>query len=325
MEGINIYSDDTFAENKNFIISTFLWGDPGACISYESIISEIVKKLIKENILQDNFRGFHASELNARNWNRKSKPFKEVLRKLHHYVNIKQLKALIYLESRKKFEANSELMENVLKRTLLDRNSLLGSVYQHIPEEDLVGIYKNAKEIYHYLLHRGKFGRENTGFKYYPDACGRALDFKDKEYFLEIPRTGQVRVGYKEMIRYLINALANSINKPDILKELDWESRPKNQELKEFEPKKDEDSFMIQTTDIISNFFFNTIKYLVGDQSRSTELKANELLGFFQDIKNKIKDDFEIQNDKCVCVNDDLKVSIDFNSDYKNDMKILLP
>ncbi|MFW6173975.1 MAG: hypothetical protein ACOC5T_09545 [Elusimicrobiota bacterium] len=88
MGKINIYSDDTFAENKNFIISTFFWGDPGACISYESIISEIVKKLIKENILQDNFRGFHASELNAGNWDRKSKSFKEVLRKFHHYINL---------------------------------------------------------------------------------------------------------------------------------------------------------------------------------------------------------------------------------------------
>jgi len=211
MEGINIYSDDTFAENKNFIISTFLWGDPGACISYESIISEIVKKLIKENILQDNFRGFHASELNAGNWNRKSKPFKDVLRKFHYYAHIKQLKALIYLESRKKFEANSKLMENVLKRTLLDRNSHLGSVYQHIPEDDLLCIYKNAKEMYHYLLHRGKFGGDNTNFRYYPDSCGRILDFKDEKYFLEIPTTGQVQVGYKEMIRSLINALAKSI------------------------------------------------------------------------------------------------------------------
>jgi len=325
MKRINIYSDDTIEENKNFIISTFLWGEPAACRDYEKSIKAIVEYNINRKILNKNFRGFHAKTLNHSNWTRLSRPYCEVLSKLYSYLKHKYLFLLIYLESKKKYESNSQIIENSLKEHLRNRKSHLGVLYQYIDDRDLKVIYKSAFKMYHYFLHRGKFGGPNTEFKYFPDASGKVLDYKNKKFFIEAPGKGQVYMDFIKIISLLVDTLAITINKPKFLNQLDWKQRPHNQRLDRFEPTKDEDSFLIQTTDIISNFFLNLIRYEVGYKSKTVELKAKELLklNMFDNILDKIKMNFKLLNDKCVCNNDELKVSINIESEDKGPKKII--
>jgi hypothetical protein len=120
------------------------------------------------------------------------------------------------------------------------------------------------------------------------------------------------------MITNLADALASSINKKELLDQLGWDPKPANQKLVRFEPLKDEDSYLIQTADIVSNFFLNLIRSIVGDNSKTTQLKAKELLklGVFTDILDEIKKNFKLQNGKCVCINDELKVRLHMTSDF---------
>lgn len=142
---------------------------------------------------------------------------------------------------------------------------------------------------------------------------------------MEIPLTGQVRVDFFEAIRLLTNALASSINQPFFRETFGWEERPKNQRLIEFEPMRDEDSFLIQTADIISNFFLNLIKYLIGSKSETVELKAKELLrmNIFDNILDNIRSNFQFKNNKCVCLDDELKVSVPMKSEFAGTRKII--
>ncbi len=98
---INIYSDDTIAQKKSFIISTFIWGDPVSCRDYKKDNENIVESNMKKKILDNNFKGFHASRLRHSNWYRLSGPYKEVLNKWNSYLRNKHLRAFVYLESRK--------------------------------------------------------------------------------------------------------------------------------------------------------------------------------------------------------------------------------
>lgn len=203
------------------------------------------------------FKGFHASKLNHSNWNKLSKPYSEVLSKLHSYLKLNYLHLLIYVESKRKFEANPKLIEDLLKKHLLDRKSHLGVLFQHINEQDLIAIYKRAHKMYHYFLHRGKFGGQNTAFKYYPDASGKVMHYKTTKFPIQNPRKYIIFMELIEIISLLANTLALAINKPKFLSQIGWNPRPNNQKLERFEPMKDEDSFLIQTADIISNFFLN--------------------------------------------------------------------
>lgn len=325
MKKINIYSDDTEEEKKNFIISTFIWGDSISCRDYENSIKNIVEYYKKINILQKNFKGFHALRLNYSNWNKMSKPYCEVLSKLHFYIKNSCLFSLIYLESKKKYEANSKLIEDSLRDHLLNRKSHLGEIYQHINEQDLKVLYKSSHKMYHYFLHREKFGGPNTSFKYYPDASGKILDYKNRKFFIGIPGKGDIYEDFTKILTLLANGLANTMNKSKILNQLGWNPRPNNQRLDIFDPMKDEDSFLIQANDIISNFFLNLIRYEAGNKSKTVELKAKELLklNIFNNILNKIRDNFKLLNGKCICTNDELKVSVRIESEDKVPPRII--
>lgn len=180
--------------------------------------------------------------------------------------------------------------------------------------------------MYHYFLHRGKFGGSNTEFKYYPDASGKVLDYKTRKFFIEAPGKGQLFMDFIRIISLLANTLATTINKPKFLDQFGWDPRPNNQKLERFEPMKDEDSFLIQTADIISNFFLNLIRFEVGYKSKTTEIKAKELLklNIFGNILGEIKNNFKLVSDKCVCTNLELKVSVTTKSDYKKSEQIIL-
>jgi hypothetical protein len=254
-----------------------------------------------------------------------SKPYFEVLSKLHFYIKNNCLFSLIYLESKKKYESNSKVIEEILKESLLDRKSHLGKLYQYINEQDLKVIYKSAHKMYHYFLHRGKFGGPNTIFKYYPDATGKVLDYKTRKFFIEALGRSKVYLDFIKILTLLTNTIAIAMNKPKNLKLIGWNPSPNNQKLDIFNPMNDEDSFLIQAADILSNFFLNLIRYEVGDKSKTVELKAKELLklNIFNNILNKIRENFKLQNGKCVCTNDELKVSARIESEDKVSKKII--
>jgi len=323
---IQLYSDDTIEQRKNFIITTFIWGDPRSCRDFEKSIRTLIEKN-KDN-LSPNFKGFHASKINKRNWHKFQPLLLQVLKKLLFYLDYQFLNMLIHIVSRNKFNNNSKFIESVLKKNLLDKNSHLGKIFEFIEEKDLVPLYKRSNNLYLYCILRGKFGGANAQFEYYPDSSGKILNYKNKKNFLNLPDKGQILCDYFEIITYLFNGLAETINRPEFLNKLEWREAPPGQKLIKFDPKNDEESFLIQTADIISNFFYNLIKYSISYKSDMSKRKATLLLkmDIFDTILNNIKSNFILKNKIAHCINKDLRVtvSIDKNNNPSQRKLILL-
>jgi len=227
---------------------------------------------------------------------------------------------LISLESKEKYDSNSKFLENIFKEYLLNRNSPFGEIFKHIPEEDLIAIYKRAPNLYNYVANRDKFGGPNQMFEYYPDSSGKVLNYRNEIRSVESPGIGKgipILLHFFEIIRLIGDNLAKALNEPKIRNRIGWEEKPFNQKLVKFEPKNDEDSYLIQSADVMSNFFLHLIRHLVGIRNRNSEKKAKILIdsGLFDDCLDKIKENFRIQNGACVCSNSNLKVGIILQSD----------
>ncbi|MHA1342326.1 MAG: hypothetical protein ACTSO2_20330 [Promethearchaeota archaeon] len=319
---ILLYSDDTMEQRKNFIITTFIWGDPRSCRDFENSIGRLIEKN-KDN-LSHNFKGFHASEINKSNWHKFQPLLLQVLNKLLFYLDYQFLNMLIHIESRNKFNNNSKVIEKVLKEYLLDRNSYLGKIFKFIKNEDLIPLYKRSNKLYLYMFLRWKFGGPSTKFEYYPDSSGKILSYKDKKFFINM-ETGPILLPYFEIVTILFNNLAEKVNKSDSLNTFGWRKAPPGQKLIKFEPKKDEESFLIQTADIISNFFYNLIKYLIGYESDISKRKATLLLEMkiFDTILNNIKSNFILKGKIAHCINKDLRVTVHFDNNNLSQRKLI--
>ena len=314
---IILYSDDTFEQRKNFIITTFIWGDPSSCRDFENSI----RKLVKNNKTNSNhnFKVFHAYKINKRNWHNFQPLLSKVLDKLKYYLDQQFLNMLIHIESRNKFNNNSKVIEKVLKELLLDRNSSLGNIFRYINHEDLIPLYKRSYKLYLYMYLRWKFGGPFTEFTYYPDSSGKILKYRNRKCFIN-DRKGPVLLPFFEIITKLFNMLAKAVNESDDLDKIGWRKAPPGQKLIKFEPKEDEQSFLIQTADIVSNLFLNLIKFKIGYKSDISSKKAKLLLKMrsFDTILNKIEENFILKNGVCHCINKNLRVTIFFEQQNQN-------
>ncbi len=307
MNIVQLYTDETKEEGNNFTITTTIWGSTKSCVLYEKEISDIV--LCNTSILGREFKGFHASRLRASNWNRTSPVYLQVIKKLFSFIKTSNLKLLIFIESNNKYNSNSGFLESMLKKYLSDKNSSIGQVFKNIKPENMIPIFKRADKIYNYLRNRDIFGNINQRFEYFPDSSGNILQYKNDSCFLESPNFKGIPImeKYYDVIKMLTNALANSLN--TLGDNRTWK-KPIGQMLINFEPKDDKDSYLIQTADIISNFFYNLIKYMSGMRTDIIEKKAMSLLGFdaFRRHRNDTQKEFKIINRKIVCSNQELEV-----------------
>jgi hypothetical protein len=304
---IQIYSDDTKGDNNNFMITTTIWGSSVNCRFFEKEIENLVLDNIR--ILGKDFKGFHANKLNARNWKSLSMPYQKLLNKLVDFIKSDYLRLMIFMESKEKYNSNSAFLEETLKKYLLDRDNPFGKMFKYISEKDLIAIYKRADVFYNYFLHRDIFGGPNQYFEYYPDSSGKILKYRSEKRFVESSGLSsgiQLLMSFYDIVRLIGNNFAKALN------EMGWK-KPVGQELVKFEPLRDEDSFIIQSADIISNIFFNLIKFLIGVKGpnlRTIEEKAKLLLSYNildENILNNIKKSFKLHNEKCICSDSDLK------------------
>jgi len=303
---IQLYSDGAKSENDTFFLTTTIWGKPGACDRYSKHISD-VHKIISENGIA--LKIFHAVDLNKRNWDRFYPAYIQVINKLMEFIENRYLRMMIFIESKEKYINNSKELEDTLKTYICNRNHPFGNIYQSIHINDLIAIYKETHTIYNYLRNRDIFGEDDQQFEYYPDASGKILQYGSKKTFLKSPNSpGLLMTEFYDVIRMIAQHLSTSL--ADVLK---W-GRINRQRLVKYEPKNDEDSFLIQSADIICNFFLSTIKYLVGIDSGITRKKALALLAFncIRSSKTNILNEFINQNGKCVCRRPDCEVRFSF-------------
>jgi len=308
MEPILIYTDDTRAQNNNFIITTLVYGYPVNCDDFAKDIRRHIFK--HENMLGGRFKAFKGARLNARNWKRLSPSYLYLLDTLIDYIKAGKLNIMIYLESREKYKVNSGELEDQFKTSLQDRNSELGKMFYQVEEKNLNSIYKPLTVIYNYLLHREKLGgKPNQEFYYFPDASGNILKYSDKFTTIKVDSKifGDIAIidHHFKIIAFIANCLDKVLSR-------DLWKRESNQKLIRFKPMPDEDSYIIQTADLISNFTYNLIRYLVGIKSLNSELKAKALINrnYSTEVISEIKRNFKNKKGECVCSNPDLKAYV---------------
>ena len=325
MSNIQLNTDETRAEKEAFYITTTIWGQPKDCRDYEKAIAEIIS--INKKLLGKDFKIFHANKLNNKNWAKLSIPYIQVINKLFSFIKTDALKILIFIESNKKYSSNTVFLKETLQSHLLDRRSRFGQIYKYLKEKDLIPFYFRAGNIYNYLRNRDIFGGAYQDFEYYPDSSGKILQYKHRKCFIESPNFPGVPIleNYFDAIRMITNGLANAINKVAVSPDSSQWKKPVGQKLVVFEPMADDDSYLIQTADIISNLFLNLIKYLIGMRADIMRKKALVLLGFdaFRRNKKNIEKEFLIRNGNSECKNKDFEARLTVEREFHRNIVFL--
>lgn len=304
---ISIHADETKGDQNSFFITTSIWGFSHNCGEYERTIKSLIAK--HRRVLGKDFKGFRANKLQLRNWTKLSPIYLEVVHNLLKFIEAKKLRCLIYIESQKKNEMNSQFLRQILRDHLPDKSNPLGEIFQYTLERDLTAIYERADKLYNYLYHRKTFGSKNQTFNYFPDSSGKILKYKNKK--IPVMATSPINYGtiiFEDFFRVLTwtaNALANAMSN------FGWHPNYP-QTLLHFEPLRDEDSILIQTADMISNFILHVCRSIAGTTNHLSVLKSNAILQFkvFDKLAHEIKDDFQQVSGKCICVNDELKATL---------------
>lgn len=301
---INIYLDESKGFKETFQIYSVIYGSPNSCQDYINEIEEIVEK--NRSILKNDFNGFHSSNFKKNH----TKVYQEVLQKLSDFILDKKLCLLIYLESKEKKELNSNYIKEKLKKALEQEGTSLNSFFASLNQKDYKVIYNRMEQLYIYLLHRDKFGKEDESFQFFPDETGQIIQYKTKEFSLKIGAKETSPINFFDIITRLTNALSNIL----INSNLEGWPQKKGHKMVKFEPQDDKKNYIVQSCDIISNFFLNYLKSQVGIQDSKSILK-NNLLGEFIDLNpEEIELHFKSQlfgdNTEIICINPEMKVSI---------------
>jgi hypothetical protein len=110
-----------------------------------------------------------------------------------------------------------------------------------------------------------------------------------------------------------VKVWGNSLTKviPKLLPNGGWPDI--DQRLNEFQPIKSSTDYIIQTCDIISNFFFNFIRHTVGSDESSHRLKSEVIQSLIPLVgySEKIKSSFIIKDKEVFCRNPELKSLIE--------------
>jgi hypothetical protein len=311
MDKIQIYTDETFGDNNNYFITSSVFGSSSDCSDFQSAILDIRNKNLK--VLGSDFKGFHASKLGVKNWSKISPIFTQVIETLKQFIVDSRLGLLVHLESKAVYEKNSTYIENFLKTNVLNKDGLLGENFQHISETDLIAIYRRAPKIYNYLLHREKFGKESQEFEYFPDSSGKILNYKNLAFKLQTTSKSEspgvtAEFPFYDIIKITTNGLVRGFIKTG------WNTYP-YQHMSLFEPIPDEQSYVLQAADMISNLVYNLVKKASGSSDDLVVKKASLLTsnGLFHDIEPQLATEFEIKEGKTVAKSDTLKHNIELN------------
>jgi len=304
MKTIQIFTDDTRDDKQTFQVISAIWGQPENFKAY----SDEVENIIKNNTrLGADFKGLHSYNLNDSNWSTLGVTFEQVLNKLFEYVSDGKLNLQLTLVSRNRYDSNAGYLKNLIKVQLEDRNSVIGKQFASLADTDLPALYHRIDQLFIYLLYRDKFGDNGDQFEFFPDSTGKILNYHDKEF----PMSGNLPIicdlGFFELIKILGNSLAKVITLTG------WPV--KQQELIKFEPQKWSANYLIQSCDILANFFFNYLRFNLGRTDKKYELKASALTKHFllDDLLPEIKKSFSLDTttNDIICIDQNLLVTID--------------
>lgn len=305
MATIQVYLDETKCNKNTFQVDVLICGSSNQCEHYEEQIRQIVEENV--GILGKDFKAFHAKNLNEKNWHTIGNVFLKVIDKLFEFARTGTLKILVCLEAKEKYQANIAILKNLIKSQLENKNSPVGSIFKTFEKEDLPAFYHRIDQLMIYLMYRDKLGKAGDQFEFYPDATGKILQYRDKEFRV----AGRVFTGYLEFYD-LIVILANLSTKiPEALQLKGWPQY--DQKLIKFQPLKDQESYLIQACDIISNFFYNFLRYQVGLIDKKSKLKSDALTTRrnLSHLISTIGTHFDIKDQDVICVNSDLRATVE--------------
>ncbi|MFX0195471.1 MAG: hypothetical protein ACFFCW_05045 [Candidatus Hodarchaeota archaeon] len=305
MNIFQIYSDSTKCNKNTFQIFVTIWGFPKNCLSYKNDIQGIVNKNAK--ILGRDFKGFHAYNINEKNWKTIGQVYLEVLNKLIEYMFSGSLNMLIILEAEEKYKNNAGFLKNLIRFQLENRESVIGKQFKSLKNEDLPAVYHRIDQLIIYLKYRDRFGDNGDKFEFYPDSEGKILNYSEKKFRV----SGNLPIEYPLEFYRLIAILGNALSR--VIKLEGWPV--KKHRLIKFQPLKWTEDYLIQSCDIISNYFYNFLRYQVGISEKKYELKSGALMSHIGLDKHisKIKKSFENDSGEVICTDNQLKVSIDMS------------
>lgn len=309
MEPIRVYSDEAYASGVNFRISTLIYGSPRVCDDFQKWVERFVRENEKE--IGNSEYTFKGRKLNSKNWSRLSKYYLTLVDGAIRCFQENALGLIITIESREKYDANIRFLECEILRGLFDKNCELGEIFQFLQKDDIHILWKSAENFYDFNLNQTKIGNMKSEFWYMPDSKGDVLNYQDR-----ILPVVSIIEPTKGIVLFLpafevIAMLTNNLN--TVLQKNGWQKK-NNQKLKKYNPMRDEESYIIQTADVFSNFLYHLIRYLVGIEDTNSEKKATELIKrlFSKKLQDQIKKNFSRKENRCVCINNELKSRITF-------------
>jgi hypothetical protein len=303
MATIDIYSDDTRCNKNTFRINVAVWGIPEVYALYKSEVQTIIDANL--SILGKDFKGFHSYNLNDKNWTTVGKVYNQVLENFIRHVRLGDLHFLIRLESEDIYEANAGYLKNVAKINMEKRESDFGRIFKSLAKNDLPAFYHRADQLFIYLRYRDKFGNDGDEFRLYPDSIGKILRYDGIEFEVSGDIFKDYPLDFYDLIRIWGNSLAKTI------KAEGWPT--KDQQLVKFQPLKSTEDVIIQTCDIVANFFFNFLRFQVGIADPKVKLKSDAISKFidFSEHSEAVKSSFSERHGEVICRAKKIKVCIE--------------
>lgn len=299
---IKIYTDETRCNKNTFHIYAVVWGEETNCTTYCDDIAQLVVN--NRSIVGRDFKEFHAHNLTATNWDTMGSVYLQVLRKLVEYIRAGRFGLLISIESIHKYIQNAGYLKNQLKQMIQNRQGQVGSLFKTLQPKDFPALYHRVDQLMIFFKYRHLFGDNSDFFVFHPDASGKILTYEDKKFPMSV-----ATMSYPLDFYQIVTATGNGLIKLTS-KVPGWSKE--NQRIGEFCPVDSKNSFLVQSCDIVSNFYFNFLRHQVNIRKDVCKLKADALMRHIEleEHAGEILPFFGRSEDEVVCTDDDLKANI---------------
>jgi len=300
---IELYLDETKGYKSTFMIQVMIWGNPENCLKFKKEIQDIVNNNSK--ILAPNFKEFHGNQVNGKNYSTIGKVYSEVLKKFKEFLLNSELSLLIGVEGENSYINNAGFIKLAAKQGLGDPENEFRKLFPGWNDTSLAAFYHTIDQLIVFLRYRDKFGVEGDEIDFFPDSSGTILQYSNTTVTL----ANNYITTFFDSLKIWGNSLTNVV--AQLVQDQSWPMG--NIKLSNFEPTDSSVEYIIQTCDIISNYFLNYIRFVCGINSQKCSLKANEINDLLNlnkppsFIKNSFIIDKDKDKDKVICENKDLK------------------
>ncbi len=307
MTRIQLYSDETKADNNSFLIYSMIYGTPE---KIKELNDELGKVIHPTGSTITTFKGLHANRLNEKNWHTTGKIFEDALDVLKKHVLQNEVNVKLCVIASEKNKNNTGFLKELIKKELVKEGSKIKEMYSSLKIEDHPALYHRLDQLFLYFIYRDRLGPSGTYFELFPDSSGKILSYKEKEFFVTGSYNLSADLKFYELIKVLGNTIAKVVGK---LSFPGWSHS--EQEIEKVEPLKWSDSYIIQLCDLLANFYYCMLRFNVGLTDKIYEYKSNALSQRleFSDMADKIKEEFELKDGEVFCKDDSTLLTIDFN------------